>query len=49
MAGVDSSGISNVATITVTVNFVVPVAPAVWLHGSGLLKTTGIARRKKAA
>ena len=44
--GTDAGQVNTVGTWTVTT---VPIPPALWLFGSGLLGLVGISRRKKAA
>lgn len=44
----DSTGTTYLATGFLTSVTVVPIPPAVWLFGSGLIGLIGIARRKKA-
>jgi hypothetical protein len=47
--GVDRGIFQMNGYITDVVTTVIPVPPALWLFGSGLLGLVGIARRKKAA
>ena len=48
VTGVDSLGLGFNATWDFSTYSVVPVPPAVWLFGSGLIGLIGIARRKKS-
>jgi hypothetical protein len=47
--GSTGDGWNHVDDLQVSLNAPVPVPPAIWLFGSGLLGLTGISRRKRAA